>query len=138
MTYYEILATWLSKVPILVPKARKLMYAKLADLQHRRRMEIFQAVFDELEREGIGSDQPWEERWKTIAKEQEDHIEAWQDAQLGIDPPVPQTPLEDMLQDHHRLRWAEWDLCDAIEKRWGAVSPFFDTRPGAVPRHCPH
>lgn len=133
--YYAIVSTWHLPpgISILVPKARKLMYDKLVDLQ-RRRFEIFHAIFDELEREGIAGGQPWHERWKIIAKAQEDRIEEWQNAQLGSDPPVPQTPLEELLQEHYRRCLAEWSLCDEIEKRWGAVSPFYDTRPDAVPR----
>jgi hypothetical protein len=137
--YHKIVATWFLPpgVSVVVPKARKLMYGKLMDLQ-RRRIDIWGAIFEELEREGIGSGRPWHERYEAIAKAREERIEAWQDAQLGIDPPEPKTPLEHLLQEHHRLLWAEWNLCDGIEKRWGAVSPLYDTRPDAVPRPCPH
>ncbi len=128
-----MLSEWVSEKPVRVPKARKLMYAKLADRQ-RRRMKIFQAIFDELERAGSSG----HERWETISKVRDERIEAWQDAQLGIEPPEPQTALEELLHEHHRLRWAEWNLCDEIEKRWGAVSPLYDTRPGAVARPCLH
>jgi hypothetical protein len=137
---YAIRATWFlplgSKVSVRVPRWRKLMYAKLADLQ-RRRLGLSGAIFEELKREGIGSGHPWHERWRAIERVQDERIEAWQDAQLGIDPPEPQTPLEHLLQEHHHLQWAEWNLCDEIEKRDGAVSPLYDLRPGAVPRPCP-
>jgi hypothetical protein len=113
------------------------VYRKLMNLE-RRHVDMMGAIFDELKREGVGSGQPWHERYETIAKTRDERIEAWQDAQLNIDPPEPQTPLEHVLQEHHRPRWGERNLCDEIEKQWGAVSPFFDTRPGAVPRHCPH
>jgi hypothetical protein len=137
MSDENLYRSWLSEKPVRVPNARKLMYGKLIALQ-RQRIEILHTIFEELKREGIGSGQPWHECCETISKARDQHIEAWQDAQLGIDPPEPQTPLEHMLQEHHRLQWLECNLCDDIEKRWGAVSPLFDTRPGTVPRPCPH
>lgn len=137
--YYAIVRTWLLPpgISVLVPKARKLMYDNLTKLQ-RKRMNISDAIFAELEREGIGSGQPWDDRWKTLCKERDERIEAWSDARLATNPPIPQTYLEELLHEHHRLQWAEWNLCDEIEKRWGAVSPFYDTRPDAAPRPCPH
>jgi hypothetical protein len=96
------LSEWVSEKPVRVPKARKLMYGKLIALQ-RKRIEILGAISEELKREGIGSGQLWHERLETISEARGERIEAWQDAQLGIDPPEPQTPLEHLLQDHHRL-----------------------------------
>jgi hypothetical protein len=68
------------------------MYRKLMDFG-RRRIAIAGAIFEELRRQGIGDGQPWHQRWRTIAKAQDDRVEAWADAQLGIDPSIPQTPL---------------------------------------------
>jgi hypothetical protein len=124
---YAIVSTWLTDKPVHPPRARALMYRKLMDYG-RRRVEIAVAIFAELEREGIGGGQPWQQRWRTLAKAQDDRVEAWADAQLGIDPPIPQTVLEELLHQYHRLHWAECNLCDEIEKRWGAVSPLYDTR----------
>jgi hypothetical protein len=132
--YYAIVRTWLLPpgVSVVVPRWRKQMYRKLSALG-RHRSEVYFTIFDELKRERAGS-----ERGETIAKAVDALTEAWLDAQLGIDPPVPQTPLEELLQEHHRLQWAEWNLCDEIEKRDGAVSPLYDSRPDSVPRPCPY
>jgi hypothetical protein len=80
------LSEWVSEKPVGVPKARKLMYGRLMALQ-RRRIDILGAIFEELKREGIGSGQPWHECCETISKARGAHIEEWQDAQLGSDPP---------------------------------------------------
>jgi hypothetical protein len=135
-----IMDTWLIPLGVRmppVPKARRQMYAKLMRLQ-RRWSEISCAISRELEREGIGAGLPWHEQWRVIEKVREQRIEAWEEAWLGSNPPVPQTWLEELLDEHHRTRWAEWDLCDDIEKKWGAVSPLYDSRPGAIARPCPH
>jgi hypothetical protein len=113
------------KPPII--KARKRMYDRLLEI-HRRRSVVHQRIFEELERQGIGGDREWSYRWHAIEKEQNNLIEKWERAEIGTKPPEPQTPLEDDLQAHHRLRWEEWDLCDEIEKVWGAVSPWYDSR----------
>jgi hypothetical protein len=106
--YYAIRSTWLLPlgVSVRVPKARKQMCNKLDELG-RRRSGIYFTILDELQREGIGSSLACYERGKAICKAVDDRIEAWSDAQLDINPPVPQTPIEELLQEHHRLQWAE-------------------------------
>lgn len=133
--YYAVLSTWSCEVPpgmkIKTPRHRRQLYKKLMSLGNRRNV-VYCAVCNELRRARARS------RWDWPSKEADDLIEAWADAQLGIDSPLPQTPLEELLHEHHRLLWAEWNLCDEIEKRYGAVHPLHDSRPDSVARPCPY
>jgi hypothetical protein len=114
-------------------RLRRRMYDKLIELA-RQQIEIWLAIGRELEREGIGSGQPHWQRRRTVDKAKNDRIEAWEDRELGIDPPEPRTPLEDLLQENHRLSWAAMNLADDIEKQFGFVSPLLDPRPGPAER----
>ena len=136
VAYREALATWLSPdgMVVLIPKARWRPYDKLLELQ-RRRIEVSCTIARVLEREGVGAGLPWHEQWRAIEKVQDERVEAWENAWLSDDAPIPQTPLEELMDEHHRLWWAEHDQCDDIEKDTGAVCPLFDTRPYAAA--CP-
>lgn len=108
-------------------RLRKKLYDKLLDLS-RQLLDVWLAIGNELERQGTGAGEPLHRAVTIVDKALWDLIEDWEDGQLAAEPPEPQTKLEHLLQEHHRLLWAAQNLCDEIEKKFGEVSPLLDLR----------
>ena len=112
---------------------RRRLYDKLTAL-HRRQSAIYFTIWDAV----AGCRPPWPMRGEEVQKAADARIKAWADARDSIDPPVPRTPFEDLLDEHCRLQQQGYDMLDDIEKQEGAVSPLYDFAPYSVPRPCPY